>query len=143
MNFKRTAEKLEQFLEEELTKKPPITLLPDGSLAYNNFIIKKNSKQQWDLKRPGGNVLDSFNLKSTAISAAKFYGNNNFKYYNEIKILDSVYAKNIEDADRFKVRYQTTKDIELRDLYIARHVEARANADYAKKQIVKQFKTVF
>ena len=143
MNFKRTAEKLEQFLEEELTKKPPIALLPDGSLAYNNFIIKKNSKQQWDLKRPGGNVLDSFNLKSTAISAAKFYGNNNFKYYNEIKILDSVYAKNIEDADRFKVRYQTTKDIELRDLYIARHVEARANADYAKKQIVKQFKTVF
>lgn len=143
MNFKRTAEKLEQFLEEELIKKPPIALLPDGSLAYKNFIIKKNSKHQWDLKRSGGFVLDTFNLKSTAVSAAKYYGNSNFKYYSEIKILDNVYAKNVEDADRFKERYQKTKDTELRDLYIARHVEAKANADYAKKQIVKQFKTVF
>lgn len=143
MNFKRTAQQLEKLLEEELTRKPPIVLLPDGSLAYNNFIIKKNHNQQWDLKRPGGYVIDTFNLKSTAISAAKFYNTNNFKYYSDIKILDSVYTKNVLDADMFKIRYQTTKDLELRDLYIARHVEARAQADYAKKQIVKQFKTVF
>lgn len=143
MNFKRTAEKLEKFLEEELTRTPPIALLHDGSLVYNNFIIKKNCKQEWELKRASGNVLDTFNLKSIAIGAAKLYSSNNFKYYNEIKILDTMYAKNSADADRFKIRYQTTNDLELRDLYVARHVEAKVNADFAKKQIVKQFKTLF
>lgn len=143
MNFKRTAEKLEQFLEEELTRKPPIALLNDGSLAYNNFIIKKNSRQQWDLKRPGGSVLDTFNLKSTALSAAKMYGSNNFRLYQEIKILDSVYSKNSIESDRLKERYTTTKDFELRDLYIAKYVEAKQQADYAKKQIVRQFKALF
>lgn len=143
MNFKRTAEKLEKFLEEELVKKPPIALLPDGSLAYNNFIIKKNHQHQWDLKRPGGSIIDSFNLKSTAIAAAKLYKSNNFKYYSEVKILDGMYAKHSDDAERFKIKYQKTKDTDLRDLYIARHVEAKAHADYAKKQIVKQFKTMF
>lgn len=141
MNFKRTAKKLEIFLEEELTKNLPITVLVDGSLAYNNFIIEKNDQHQWNLKRNKGAVLDTFYLKSTAVNAAKCYSTNNFKYYNEIKILDNLYAKNTEDAERFKIKYQTTKDIELRDLYIARHLEAKVHADHAKKQIVKQFKT--
>jgi hypothetical protein len=143
MNSKNAAKKLEQFLDEELKNKPPIVLLSDGSIAYNNFIIKKNSKEQWNIKRRGGAILDTFNLKVSAIAATKFYGVNNFKNYNELKILDGVYSKNALDADRFKRRYKTTKDFILRDVFVARYVEANEQANYAKQQISSRFKSLF
>lgn len=143
MNFKKTVKILENFFEEELTNKPPITILSDKSIIYNNFIIKKNSKELWELKRPGGNVLDTFNLKTTAISAAKLYHNNNFKNYNYIKILDETYSKNTIDAELYKTKYKKTTDIELKDLFIARYTDASHKASYAKKQIINQFKTLF
>jgi hypothetical protein len=143
MNFKRQAQKLEQFLEEEISKNPPIVLLPDGSLAYNNFIIKKNKVEKWDIKRVGGSVVDTFNLKSCAVTGARLYGKNSFRRYSELKVLDESYSKNSNDASRYKYRYQKAKDTEIRDYFLARYIEAKQRADYARGRISSQFKAFF
>lgn len=143
MNFKKHARQIEEFLEEELVRKPLVVVLPDGALAYNNFIIKKNNLEQWVVKRPSGVVLDWFNLKSCALTAVKIYERNNFKLYNELKILDDMYFKNSIDAARYQARYQNTNDYDLRDFFIARYSEATSRAAYAKKQISSRFKTLF
>jgi hypothetical protein len=143
MNFKKQARQLETFLEEEFKSKLPIALLPDGSLAYNNFIVKRNKAQQWQLSRPKGSALDLFNVKSCAIIAAKLYGRNAFSKYAELKILDELYHKNHTDALAFKERYQTTKDLDKRDVYVARYIQSKQNAEYAKAQISSKFKMLF
>ena len=79
MNFKKQARQLEQFLEEEFKKTIPIALLPDGSLAYKDFIIKKNKTDQWQISRARGLPLDTFNIKTCAVIAARLYGSNKFE----------------------------------------------------------------
>ena len=143
MNFKKQAYQLEKFLEDELIKKPPITVLSNGTLVYNNFIIDKTSTESWALKRRGGNLLDTFNLKASAVAAANLYSRNNFKNYSSLKILDETYFKHSTDATRYKTRYQKTNELDLRDLFISRYMESKERADYAKQQIVTQFRTMF
>lgn len=142
MNFKKHARQLERFLEEELAKSPPLAVFQDGSLAYKNFIIK-HGNDKWNLKRPGGDVIDSFNLKVCAIIAAKLYSGNNFENYNEIKRLDQDYTKNNIDADLFKYRYTTTTDTDRKDLFEARYIEARDHVRIARKKIASRFKMLF
>jgi hypothetical protein len=143
MNFKKQARQLETFLDEEFKSKLPIALLADGSLAYNGFIVKKNKQEQWQLSRAKGLPLDTFNVKSCAIIAAKLYGAERFEKYSELKILDNLYHKNNTDAVTFKQRYTTTKDLDKRDLYVARYVNAEQHANYAKAQIASKFKMLF
>lgn len=143
MNFKKQARQLETFLDEEFKSKLPIALLPDGSLAYNGFIVKRNKLEQWQLNRARGLPLDTFNVKSCAIIAAKLYGAGRFEKYSELKILDNLYHKNHTDAVTFKQRYTITKDLDKRDLFIARYIDAEQHANYAKAQIASKFKMLF
>lgn len=143
MNFKKQARKLETFLDEEFKNCLPIALLADGSMAYNGFVVKRNKLEQWQLARARGLPLDTFNVKSCAIIAAKLYGAGRFEKYSELKILDNLYHKNHTDAVIFKQRYTTTKDLDKRDLYVARYIDAEQHADYAKAQIASKFKMLF
>lgn len=143
MNFKKQARQLETFLDEEFKSKLPIALLPDGSLAYNGFVVKRNKQDKWQLNRSKGLPLDTFNVKSCAIIAAKLYGAGRFEKYSELKMLDELYHKNHTDTVIFKQRYTTTKDLDKRDLYVARYVNAEHYANYAKAQIASKFKMLF
>ena len=143
MNFKKQAKQLEQFLEEEFEQKTPLALLPNGSIAYGPFLIKQNKKKEWQLSRANGILIDTFNVKSCAIMAAKIYGSSNFNKYSELKILDQLYFKNHTDSEIFKQRYTTTKDNEKRDLYLARFLQSEQHATYARQEIASRFKMMF
>jgi hypothetical protein len=143
MNFKKQAKQLEQFLDEEFKDKIPLALLPNGTIAYGNFLIKQTKNKEWHLTRSNGTYLDTFNVKSSAIIAAKLYGVNNFVKYSELKILDQLYYKNNTDAEIFKCKYKTTKDTDKRDLYLARFLYSSQYATYAKEQIASRFKMLF
>lgn len=143
MNFKKQAKQLEQFLEEELKDKVLLALLPNGSIAYGNFLIRQSKNKEWQLTRANGTYLDTFNTKSSAIIAAKLHGASAFAKYSELKILDQLYYKSYADAEIFKQRYKTTKDSEKRDLYLARMSNAEQYATYAKEQIASRFKRLF
>ncbi len=143
MNFKLQAKQLEKFLEEEFENKQPLALLPNGSVAYKSFLVRQTKKKDWQLTRVNGLLLDTFHIKSCAIMAAKLYGSSNFNKYSELKVLDQLYFKNHVDSEFFKERYNTTKDSEKRDLYLARFLQSERHANYAKEQIASRFKMMF
>lgn len=143
MNFKQQARELEDFIKENFEKNNPIALLPNGNLAYKEFIIRKNRQDKWELVRVKGNILDTFNLKSCAVLGAKFYYTNNFSRYNEIKMLDSFYFKHQIDSDIYKIKYDKTKDVGLKDMFMARFCESKRHANYARKEITSKFKALF
>jgi len=143
MNFKKQAEKLEKYLNEEFSKELPIALMPDGSIVYKNYRIKQTKQKYWRLYRIGGNLIDTFNLKACALMAAKLYSINQLTAYNEVKNLDNSYQKNATDATIFKHRYQTTADPVRKDTVLWRWELSNARADSFKLQISQKFKTMF
>lgn len=143
MNFKRQAEKLENYLSEEFKKKLPIAVLPNGALVYENFIVKKTKNNQWALYQARGFKIDTFNLKACALMAAKYYSKNRLTDYNEVVNLDQFYQRNATDADIFKHRYDTTKDLVRKDLALWRWEITTARAKATKQQIAFKFRQMF
>jgi len=142
MNFKIHAKKLESFLEEEL-KKIPLVVLPDKSIVYKNYKIRQNKLGFWVLKHINGDFIDQFRIKTTASLAAKFYDQTNFKRYNEIKLLDSQYWNSNTDAEIFKHRYENTKDLDKRDIFMWRWEVTKGRAERYKSEISAIFKSNF
>lgn len=143
MNFKRQAEKLENYLSEEFKKKLPIAVLPNGALVYENFIVKKTKNNQWALYQARGFKIDTFNLKACALMAAKYYSKNRLTDYNEVVNLDQFYQRNATDADIFKHRYDNTKDLVRKDLALWRWEITTARAKATKQQIAFKFRQMF
>ncbi len=142
MNFKIQAKKLESFLEEEL-KKIPLVVLPDKSIVYKNYKIRQNKLGLWVLRHVNGDLIDQFRIKTTASLAAKFYDQTNFKRYNEIKLLDGQYWNSSTDASFFKYKYENTKDLDKRDIFMWRWEVTKGRADRYKTEISAMFKSNF
>jgi hypothetical protein len=143
MNFKKQAEKLENYLDAEFKLKMPVAVMPDGSLVYKEFKVKQNKQRSWTLSRIKGFAIDSFNLKACALIAARYYSINDISKYNEIKLLDTLYNKNATDAVIFRHNYEKTKDPVTRDTSLWRWEICNQNAKYAKSQITTKFKILF
>lgn len=143
MNFKNKALVLENFLLEEFSKKPPIALLKNGSIAYKEFILKPTKDGNWELMRANESTLDVFRLKTSALVAAFFRKRENFKMYFEIRNLDQCYARNKVNAELLKQRSINATDSFNQDLFTARYYEAKRAAKQAKSKITKQFRTLF
>lgn len=144
MNIPKHAEKLKKFLDDEFSKNVPVLVLPDKSLVYKNYKIKQNKHGDWELKSATmHDLIGIFKAKTSAVLAAKFYQNNNFNRYNEIKELDRRYSNNSIDATIFKYRLNTTKDTEKKDLYMWRLEIATERAKECKSKITQMFKSNF
>jgi len=145
MTIKQVAKKLEKFLED-VNDMMPLTILPDGSVAYKNYIIKKNKNSTWTLSRIQNQskiFIDSFNLKSSALVAANYHRTNRIDLLIETKILDEHYWANYNDHLTFKELYKKTKDLVKRDLYLWRGELTRDRADYYRDKISNAFATSF
>lgn len=143
MNYKRQAKQLETFLADEFKNKIPLAILPDKSIAYKQYNIKQNKKGLWALGYQGGDAIDEFRIKATASLAVKFYDKTNLKRYNEVKILDTQYWNNSNDAVFFKYRYENAKDLDKRDLFLWRWEQADSRAKRYKEEITAMFKANF
>ena len=143
MNYMKQAEKLERFLEDEFTKKIPIVILPNKDLIYKRFRIHKNKAGSWEFRHISGDLIDKFNLKATAVLAAKFYNNSRFDKYNEIKNLDTGYWNNSLDSVRFKNRLNDTAQVEKKQLYAARYSVTASRASRYKEEISTIFRNNF
>jgi hypothetical protein len=143
MNFKRTAEKLEHFLDDEFKGKEPVAVLKDGSIVYKGFKVKQNKQRNWDLYKLPSHKIDTFNLKACALIAAKLYSANNIVGYIQIKNLDTIYSYNATDAEIFKHLGGKTKDIEKKDLYLWRWEITSNRANRTKQEISNKFRSMF
>jgi hypothetical protein len=145
MTIKQVAKKLEKFLED-VNDIMPLTILPDGSVAYKNYVIKKNKDASWSLSRIQSQskvFIEVFNLKSSALLAANYHRTNRIDLLIETKILDEQYWTNHNDHLNFKELYKKTKDLVKRDLYLWRGELTRDRADYYRDKISNAFATSF
>jgi hypothetical protein len=145
MTIKQVANKLEKFLED-VNDMMPLAILPDGSMAYKNYIVKKNKDASWSLSRIQNQskiFIDDFNLKSSALLAANYHRTNRIDLLIETKILDEHYWANYNDHLNFKELYKKTKDLVKRDLYLWRGELTRDRADYYRDKISSAFATSF
>lgn len=144
MNFKRYAQKLETFLNDEFKKNLPVVQLPNGTLIYNHFRVKKNKSNVWSLQKTNlSSPIEVFNLKVCALLAAKFYEKNNINKLNEVKRLDQLYQHSLNDAIIFKHRFKTSKDAVRRDIALWRWEITNSRAKDTKSKIAYMFRLTF
>lgn len=143
MNFKNHAKKLEQFLEEELSKNIPLLKINNSCLMYKKLKIKQLSTKNWLLSSIHGVAIHQFKLKASAVVAAKLYDQGKFQKFNEIKHLDSLFWQSFSDAELFEEKIKTTQDFYKKDIFLARYTIAKDRTKQYKQKISSLFKSTF
>lgn len=144
-NKRKIAEKLEHFLEEEFSKSLPVAILPDNSIAYKNYKIKRNKNGSFNLQF-GGIGFDSigqFNLKACALIAAKRHDKCHLEGFKEVADLDRKYWNNFTDAKYYEQRMKTSKDLDRYCILNSRLDLSKERAASYKDQIQRLFKQTF
>lgn len=140
----RKFKELAEHVKKEMGDAIPISVLPDKSLVYKNYRIKKNKNGDYALKQlKGTDSIAEFSTKSAALLAAKFYSINNFSRFNQVLDLDSKYIFNRTDSEIFKIKMKQTKDTDRQDLFLWRCELAEQRASYYQHEILRMFKTYF
>lgn len=135
---------LKKFVEQELETKLPVKILPDQSIIYKKFRIKKNKQNKWNLRYLSNNdIIDSFNTKSSALLAAKFYDGYHFSKFVEIKELDRKWHANLVDIDIFKHKISSTKDFDKKSIFETRLDLSQRRYNLYKEEIAIRLKTEF
>jgi hypothetical protein len=142
MNSKQV-NKIEEFLEKEIKSAALVVTLDNGVSVYKDFVVKLSKSGNYTLSRSSGIELEKFNLKTTALLAAKMYESGNFKRLAELKILDNIYQKNYLERAFYNKRYRQSSNSENSDLYLARLSTVESKIEYAKHQIASSFRALF
>lgn len=145
MTIDRAVHKFEKFLSD-VNKIMPAVILDDGSVCYNNYIVRKNAVGQWDLMQFGRGIknhINSFYLKSSALMAAKHHRYNRIMGLNRIRDLDQRYWASYTDSTHFKELYKRTKDDVKRDIFLWRYEQSRDRAQHYQQQITQAFNYAF
>lgn len=143
MNFKKHASKIEQFLEEEFKRRIPLIELPNKNLAYKSYLISKNKHGNWSFKRENTATIAEFKIKTTAALAAKLYDQGKFEKYNKVQRLDRQYWNNSIDAKIYKYKYENTKNVDKKELYMCRYSIAANRSRHYQEEISRLFKLEF
>ena len=144
-NKKKTKEKLQDFIAEEFKTSLPITILPDNSVVYKRYRIKQSKVGYFNLHFKGLNneSIDRFNLKVSALIAAKNHDRCRLDTYNKIKELDRKYWNNFADAKYFQHKRKITKDFEKFEILTSRYdISSKRAVDYRDK-ITRMFRSTF
>jgi hypothetical protein len=131
---------------EEIKEAFPLYLNKDGSVRYENYEIKKTANVGWKLTRSYGcfsSDLGVFNLRSSALLAAKFHKFNQIKHMLDISMLDQSYWKHYSDSMIFDHLYNKSSDRDRKQLYLWRLGESRSRSLFFKKKIYDKFHSVF
>ena len=115
--------------------------LPDHSLSYQNYIIKLVN-HRWRIFNHNLDEIDSYNLKSCALLAAKHRYCKKFNQLNTIRLLDENYSVNYHDVKLYESFIQTV-DQDRYDIILSRLDYARQKSDFYKSQITKLFRKDF
>jgi len=134
---------LKKYIEREIHKNLPVSILPDKSIVYKKYRIKQN-KTKWELiYQHTGDVIEKFNTKSSALLAAKFYDGYDFSKYINIKDLDRRYYSNLSDIEIYNEQIRRTSDIEKKDILTNRKELSEQRISLYREEIAVQFKNEF
>jgi hypothetical protein len=144
-NKAQQARQLEEFLETELSKSLPITVLQDNSVVYKRYRIKQGKTGSYNLHFSGldNKIIASFNLKVCALVAAKRHDKCQLTQFNEARELDAKYWASHTDAKYYQSRLKTVVDGVKYDILSSRLDLTQDRAKEYKKKILAMFRYSF
>ena len=133
-----------EYFDQELQTTLPISVLPDGSLLYKDFLVKQLDNTYWGVYNIlSKDLINEYFLKSCALIAAKEYNNKHYEKYQSVKLLDSKYASVTNDATVFKHNIELVADDEKYHILLTRLEESTSLSQYYKQLILRLFRQSF
>jgi hypothetical protein len=119
--------------------------LPNGAVAYKDYIIKQTKTGSWGIfiKRTADDCHGEFNLKTCALIAAKALSGLRLQHYNEIKQLDTKYWSNYYRSTVYQHNIKTVKDMERYLILLNKLEDSKWKASHYKDEISKLFRWAF
>jgi hypothetical protein len=140
----RVIKELATQFEEELKNTLPITVLPDGSVVYKNYLIKQLTTGNWGLYSiKSRDLVEQYYLKTSAIMAAKAYNNVYLEKFFEIKRLDDRYWANYSNNLIYRRNMQSTVDFSKYLILLNKLEDSQEQTEQYKSKISKMFKWSF
>jgi hypothetical protein len=143
-NKPKAVKELASQFEAELNKSLPISIQPNGSIVYKNYLIKANKQGDWNIHKHG--VLDplgTFYLKTSALMAAREYDRNNLNRMFEIQQLDTDYKHNHTDSLIFINSIKKVKDFSRYIILLNKLEYSQERTEHFKEKISQMFKWSF
>ena len=137
--------KLADVLDIEFKKIVPLIPLPDGSVAYKDYVVKKNKAGAWCIysKNTTNYSHGEFNLQTCALVAAKALTQMQLQRYNEIKSLDNKYWSNFYRTSVYQHNIKLAKDYDRYLILLNKLEDSTWKASHYKEEISKLFRWAF
>jgi len=137
--------KLADVLDIEFKKIVPLIPLPDGSVAYKDYVVKKNKAGAWCIysKHTTNYSHGEFNLQTCALVAAKALSQLQLQRYNEIKSLDNKYWSNFYRTSVYQYNIKLAKDTDRYLILLNKLEDSTWKANHYKEEISKLFRWAF
>lgn len=131
-------------LVSEVQSNLPVSVLPDGSVVYKNYLIKLSNAGKWGIYNiENKHLVEQFFLKTCAIMAAKAYDRIDIRKFLEIKQLDNKYWSNYSDTLVYKNNITKTKNTERYLILLNKLEHSDLLAKHCKAEISRMFKWSF
>ena len=131
-------------LDQELKTNLPITVLPDGSAIYKDYLVKLTKHNNWGVFNVNNKQLvDQFFLKTCALMAAKAYNNTQLEKFFEIKRLDNRYWANHCDTLVYTHNIKTAKEYNRYLILLNKLEHSTSQEAFYKEEISRMFKWSF
>jgi hypothetical protein len=132
------------YFDQELQTTLPLSVMPDGSLVYKNFLVKQLDNMNWGMYNiESKDLINQYYLKSSALIASKAYNHRHYAQYYEINNLDKKYATLLNDNSVFKHNIELTTDNEKYQILLTRLEESITQFQHYQKLILRLFRQSF
>jgi hypothetical protein len=132
------------YFDQELQTTLPISVLPDGSLVYKDFLVKQLDNKYWGVYNiTSRDLINEYYLKSCALMAAKEYFHRQYEKYHNVKMLDSKYASVSTDASVFKNNISLVTDNDKYQIMLTRLEESNVLLQHYQHLILRLFRQSF
>jgi hypothetical protein len=130
--------------EQDLNKTLLLSIQPDGSVVYKNYLVKLTELGNWGLYNiQGKHLIDQYYLKTSAVMAAKAYNSTNLIKFFEIKQLDQKYWANYSDTLVYKINIKNAKDFDRFQVLLNKLEHTEFLTEHYKEKISVMFKWSF
>lgn len=132
------------YFDQELQTTLPLSVMPDGSLVYNDFLVKRLDNENWGMYNLiTKDLINEYYLKSSALIASKAYNHRHYAKYYEINDLDRKYAVLSNDNLVFKHNLDLVTEADKHEVLLTKFEENTLQYKYYKKLILRLFRQTF
>jgi len=141
---KQVVKELAEHFQAELDRKLPVTVLPDGSTVYKDFLVKQNTTGNWELYNyKSRTLIEQYFLKSCALMGAKAYSTTSLDTFFEVKRLDNKYWSNYSDNQTYRKNIKSAKELDRYIILLNKLEDSEQKTQHYKEAISRMFKWSF